>query len=64
MKFNLKWAGPPIDSSSGFDRDSERAHAVETERTFFVGINHYADQCFKRIRKEKEKARVDDVSSD
>ena len=52
-----------IDNSSGFDRNSERAHAVQTECTFCGGINHYAEQRFKRIRKEKEKARAVDVSS-
>ena len=52
-----------LDSSSGFDRDSERAHAVQTQCTFCGGINHCAEQCFKRIRKEKEKARAFDVSS-
>ena len=29
----------------------------------FGGTNHSADQCFKRIKKEKEKAREVDVSS-
>ena len=52
-----------LDSSSGFDRDGERAHAVQTECNFFRGINHYAEQCLKRIRKEKEKSRAVDVSS-
>ena len=40
-----------LDSSSVFDRDSERAHAVQTECTFCGGVNHSAEQCFKRIRK-------------
>ena len=53
-----------LDSSSGFDRDSKRAHVVQTECIFCGGINHYAEQCFKRIRKEKEKARAVDDSSD
>ena len=52
-----------LDSSSGFYRDSERAHDVQTECTFCGGINHSSEQCFKRIRKEKKKARVFDVSS-
>ena len=52
-----------IDSSSGFGRDSERAHAVQTECKFCGGVNHSAEQCFKRIRKEKEKARAVDASS-
>ena len=53
-----------LDSSSGFDRDSERAHTVQTECTFCGGINHYAEKCFKNLRKEKEKACAVDVSSD
>ena len=52
-----------LDSSSVFGRDSEWAHAVQRECTYCGGINHYAEQCFKRIRKEKEKARAVDVSS-
>ena len=52
-----------LDSSSGFGRDSERAHAVQTECTFCGGVNHSAEQCFKKVRKEKEKARAVDVSS-
>ena len=52
-----------LDSNSDFYRDSERSHAVQTECTFCGGINHYVDQCFKRIRKEKEKAHAVDVSS-
>ena len=48
---------------SGFDRDSEREYDVQTECTFCGGVNHSAEQCFKRIRKEKEKARAVDVSS-
>ena len=27
------------------------------------GVNHSAEQCFKKVRKEKEKARAADVSS-
>ena len=52
-----------IDSSSGFGRNSERAHTVNTKCTFCGGVNYYAEKCFKRIRKEKEKARAVDVSS-
>ena len=52
-----------LDSSSGFDRDSERAHDVQTECTFCGGTNYSAEKCFKRIIKEKEKARAVDVSS-
>ena len=42
-----------LDRSSGFYGDSERAHAVQKECTFCGGINHSAEQYFKRIRKEK-----------
>ena len=42
-----------IDSSSDFDRDSERAHDVQTECTFCGGFNHSAEQCVKSVRKEK-----------
>ena len=52
-----------LDSSSGYGRDSERAHSVQTECTFCGDVNHSAEQCFKTIRKEKEKARAVDVSS-
>ena len=44
-----------LDISSGFGRDSERAHSVQTECTFCGGINHSA--------KEKEKDHAVDVSS-
>ena len=49
-----------LDSSSDFDRDSERAHDVQTECTFCGGVNHSAEQCFKKVRKEKKKARAVD----
>ena len=52
-----------LDSSSGFDRDSERAHDVQTECTFCGDVNHSVEQCFKKVRKEKEKSRAVDVSS-
>ena len=60
---SLKTDDLNLDSSSGFVWDSERSHAVQIECTFCGGINHYAEQCFKRIRKEKEKSRAVDVSS-
>ena len=50
-------------SSSGSSRHSERAHSVQEKCTFYGGNNHSAEKCFKRIRKEKEKARAVDVSS-
>ena len=40
-----------LDSSSGFGRNSERAHAVQKKCTFCGGTNHSAEKCFKRIRK-------------
>ena len=52
-----------LDTSSGFSRNSERAHDVQTKCTFCGGNNHSAEKCFKRIRKEKEKSRAVDVSS-
>ena len=50
-------------SSSGPSRHSEIAHSVQSKYTFCGGNNHSAEKCFKRIRKEKEKARAVDVSS-
>ena len=53
-----------LDSSvSGSSRHNERAHSVQTKCTFCGGNNHSAEKCFKRIRKEKEKACSVDVSS-
>ena len=52
-----------LDNSSGFGRNSDRAHDVQTNCTFCRGNNHSAEKKFKRIRKEKEKARAVDVSS-
>ena len=52
-----------IESSSGYSRHNERSHDVQTKCTFCGGNNHSAEKCFKGIRKEKEKARAVDVSS-
>ena len=52
-----------LDSSSGSSSNGERAHDVQTKCTFCGGTNHSAEKCFKRIRKEKEKACAVDVSS-
>ena len=41
-----------LDSSSGFDRDSERAHDVQTECTFCGDVNPSAEQCSQKVRKE------------
>ena len=46
-----------LDISSGFDRGSERAHAVQTECTFFGGGNHSAEQCFKKVTKGEKSSR-------
>ena len=40
-----------LDSSSGFGGDIERAHAIQTECTFFGGVNHSEDFFSKRIGK-------------
>ena len=50
-------------SSSGYSRHNERAHCVQAKCTFCGGNNHSAEKCFKSIRKEKDKARAVDVSS-
>ena len=47
-----------LDRISGFGRNSERAHAVQTKCIFCGGVNHSAEKFFKRIRKEKEKDRA------
>ena len=52
-----------LDSISGSDKNIERAHDVQTKCTFCGGKNHSVEKCFKRIRKEKEKACAVDVSS-
>ena len=52
-----------LDNRSGSSRNSERAHDFQTKCTFCGGNNHSAEKFFKRIRKEKEKARTVDVSS-
>ena len=53
-----------LDSSiSGSSRHNERAHSVQSKCTFCGGNNHSAEKCFKRIRKEKEKARSAGTSS-
>ena len=53
-----------LDSIYGLGRNIERAHAVQTKWTFCGGTNHFAEKCFKKIIKQKEKARaVDDVKN-
>ena len=51
-----------LDSGSGFGSNSEREHAVQTKCKFCGGNNNSAEKNFKRIRKEKEKARAVDFS--
>ena len=51
-----------LDRSSGFGRNSEIAHAVQTKCTFCGGTNHSAEKCFKSIRKENKKSRAVDAS--
>ena len=48
---------------SGSIRHNDRAHYVQKKCTFCGLNNHSAEKCFKRIRQEKEKARVVYVSS-
>ena len=50
-----------LDSSSCCGRNGDRAHAVHTKCTFCGGNNYSAETIFKRIRKEKEEARVVDA---
>ena len=48
-----------LDSSSGFVRNNEIENNFQKKCTFCRGTNHSAEKCFKSIRQEKEKARVD-----
>ena len=50
-------------SSSGSSIHIERSHSDQAKFVFCGGNNHSAEKCFKRIRKEKEKSRAVDVSS-
>ena len=52
-----------LDSSLGSSNNSTIAHDVQTKCTFCGGSNRFAEKCSKRIRKEKDKARVVDLSS-
>ena len=49
-------------SSSGSSGHNERSHFVQAKCTIFGVNNHSAEKCFKRIRKEKNKACAVDVS--
>ena len=46
------------DSISGFGKNSERENLVQKKYTFCGDAKHSLEKCFKRIRKEKEKARA------
>ena len=48
-----------IDSSSGSGGNNEKANIVQTQCTFCGGTKHYAEENFKKIRKDKEKSRTD-----
>ena len=53
-----------LDSSvSGSIRHNERTHYVHTKCTYCGLNNHSVEKCFKKIRKEKEKARAVGISS-
>ena len=45
-----------LDSRSGFGRDSERAHVVQTECTFCGGTNHSSEKNLQKDNKGKEKS--------
>ena len=45
-------------SVSGYIRNNERAHSVQTKCKFCGLNNHSVEKCFNRIRQEKEKARA------
>ena len=53
----------PDSSSSGSTRYSEKAHSIQAKCAFCGGNKDSAGNGFKRIRKEKEKSRAVDVSS-
>ena len=50
-------------SVSGSSRYNERAYSVQTKCTFFGINNHSVEKRFKKIRKEKDKARSAGTSS-
>ena len=50
-------------SVSGSSRHNERAQYVQTKCTFCGLNNNSAEKCSKKVRKEKEKSRAVDVSS-
>ena len=50
-------------SNSGSSRHNEKANSVQTKCTYCGISNHSVEKCFKKIRKEKEKARSAGTSS-
>ena len=48
-----------LDISWGSGRNNERSNLVKTKWNVFESANHSAEECFKRIRKDKEKACAD-----
>ena len=52
-----------LDNILAFGKNSENENDVQTECNTCGGYNHSAERCFKKIRKEKEKSRTVDVSS-
>ena len=49
--------------NSGSNRHNEKANSVHTTCTYCGLSNHSVEKCFKRIRKDKEKARSAGTSS-
>ena len=50
-------------SLSGYIRHSEKANSAKAKCTYCGLNNHSVEKCFKKIRKEKEKARFPGTSS-
>ena len=53
-----------IDNSlQGYIRHNEKANSTHTKCTYCGINNHYVEKCFKKMRKEKEKASSASTSS-
>ena len=50
-------------SQSGSSKHNEKANSAKAKCTYCGLSNHSVEKCFKKIRKEKEKARSDGTSS-
>ena len=50
-------------SQSGSSKHNEKANSAKAKCTYFGLTNHSVGRCFKKIRKEKKKARSDGASS-